>query len=155
MLEKQMECLVNPFELHRDKILGHYSAAGFLRKVVLSLWNGTAHPTGLSGLTNLDAPHYRAFREMVDQYHTHGENDQVFMRLAEECNARYEEEEAARQRAERHESWARQVQWALKKLNLEEGVVDDHYNWFEHRFDLNDSPEAAAHAWKVRAAERV
>lgn len=146
---------MNPFENHRDKVLGQYSAAGFLRRVVLSLWNGTAHPAGLSGLTNLDAAHFRAFREMVEHYHAHGENDQVFMRLAEECNERKQAEEAARMRAERHETWARETQWALRKLDIDPGVVEDNYNWFEHRFDLNESPEVAAEAWKNHAAEAV
>lgn len=142
---------MSPFETHREKILGHYSAARTLRDVVLALWNGQAYPVGLSSLTNLDAAHYRAFRDMVDHYHSQGENDPAFMRLADECVARAEKEAAARQRAERLKVWTLDTRWALKQLDLDVGVVEDHSSWFKQRFDAGESPELAAAAWQSRA----
>lgn len=142
---------MSPFERHRDKILGHYSTASWLRKIVMALWNGSGHPVGLSNLTNLDAEHFRAFQEMVEHYHRHGENDQAFMRLALECKARGEEEEAARVRAGRFETWDQDAKYELRVLGLDSGATDDYFNWFEAQFDAGATPAAAAGAWKARS----
>lgn len=134
----------SPFITHRDKILGHYSTAAWLRRLVLSMWNGKAYPVGLSQLTNLDDSHAKAVLEMLSSYRLQGENDPAFMTLAEECRARLEEEAAAAKRADEFEIWLRQVRSELGTVGLSRDLADDRYDWFEGRFDAGLTPGDAA-----------
>jgi len=77
--------MISPFITHRNKVLGNYGAACFLRSVVLAMYNGQGHKVGLSGLTNLDRTHLTAFLELTNSYARHGENDDLFLALAVEC----------------------------------------------------------------------
>jgi hypothetical protein len=77
--------MISPFITHRNKVLGNYGAASFLRSVVLAMYNGQVHKIGLSGLTNLDGIHLAAFLELTSAYSHHGENDEAFLALASEC----------------------------------------------------------------------
>ena len=77
--------MISPFLTHRNKVLGNYGAADFLRSVVLAMYNGHSHKVSLSGLTNLDRDHITAFLELTSSYARHGENDDLFLALACEC----------------------------------------------------------------------
>lgn len=134
----------SPFITHRDKVLGYYSTAGWLRALVLAMWNGSAHKVGLSQLASLDDAHATATLEMIASYRRHGENDPAFMSLADECRKRLEEEQAAAERSERLDEWCRDAQREIRRLGGKAGIVDDRYNWFVDRFDAGDEPEAAA-----------
>ena len=95
----------SPFITHRDKVLGHYSTARWLRGVVMSLYSGSAHPVSLSPLTNTDAAHYAAFLEMVSHYRNVGENDPALHALVEEIQRRLRDEQAAEERSLRLGDW--------------------------------------------------
>lgn len=136
---------MSPFEKHREKLVGNYSTAAWLRKVVLAMYNGGAYPVGLSRLTNVDADHMLAFQELTSHYHRHGESDVTFMRIAEECLAIEERHTAARARAERFDPWTDEVRGALARRGL--NADDAESAWFEKRFDAGDSAEAAATEW--------
>lgn len=82
----------SPFLTHRDKILGKYGAATFLRSVVMAMWNGGGYPTGLSSIRNLDRQHFEAFLQMVNAYHRDGESDAHFMALANEIRSLHPKE---------------------------------------------------------------
>lgn len=41
---------LSPFLTHRDKVLGYYNSASWLRAMVLALWRGSTHKVGLSQL---------------------------------------------------------------------------------------------------------
>ena len=75
----------SPFEKHREKVLGHYATAEWLRRFVLSMWNGDGYQIGLSRLRSLDDQHFQAVIEMLTSYRLHGESDPDFMALADEC----------------------------------------------------------------------
>ncbi|AMR77984.1 DUF7673 family protein [Cupriavidus nantongensis] len=136
--------MTSPFVAHRDKVLGHYSTAAWLRRLVLAMWNGNAYPVGLSQLTNLDDSHAKAVLEMLSSYRQNGENDATFMALAEECRARLEEEAAAAQRADEFEAWLRQVRSELRTVGLSRDLADDRYDWFEGKFNAGLTPGDAA-----------
>lgn len=138
--------LQSPFLKHRDKVLGYYSTASWLRSLVLSMWRGSAHKVGMSQLAGLDSEHTTAVFEMMNSYRQHGESDPAFMALAEECRQRQEEEQAAAEQSERLEDWCRDVQHALRQSGGRAGMVDDCYSWFSARFDAGDEPEHAARA---------
>jgi len=93
----------SPFLMHRDKVLGYYGAASWLRQFVLAMWNGKGYPVGLSQFRGLDRYHADAAFDMLAAYRKHGENDQAFMSLAEECRARLKEEQAATNQAEQED----------------------------------------------------
>lgn len=85
----------SPFITHRSMVLGHYSTAKWLRRVVMAMYSGEANPVGLSQLTNLDAAHFAAFEAMVAQYRRVGENDPALHALAQEIQERWDAEKAA------------------------------------------------------------
>lgn len=87
-----MQITSSPFVAHRDKILGHYGTAAFLRKLVLAMWNGNAHPTGLHQIACLDQDHRQAALDMIEHFSRHGEADKSFMALADECRARIKDD---------------------------------------------------------------
>lgn len=137
------------FEKHREKVLGHYGTASFLRSVVLALWNGTDNKVGLSRINSLDHEHFDAFMDMILQYRNTGENDCAFMDLAEAVRSRVAEERRAAERAERFEEWCREVASILRLNGSIPGrrasdVVDDHYDWLDSRFDKLSADDAAA-----------
>jgi hypothetical protein len=134
----------SPFSRHRARVLGHYSTASWLRQAVMAMWSGTAHPVGLSKLTNLDSEHFAAFIDMASHYRKVGENDPALDALVKEIEARNEAERDASMRAERFDAWCREAARELRRLGKPEGLVDDRYNWFETRFDAGDTPAAAA-----------
>ena len=136
----------SPFEVHREKVLGHYRTAVWLRSVVLALWGGAEYPAGLSELGAIDSGHYQAFLDMVESYHQHGENDPAFMSLALEVLERGKEEAAANEREDRHKDWRSNARHELRVLGVGGGVLDDEYNWFESQFDLGTTPADAAQA---------
>lgn len=81
-----MQIPSSPFVVHRQKVLGNYRTAVFLRRLVLAMWNGNGYPIGLSELTGLDADHREAAIDMMLSYAVNGENDEAFMALAIERN---------------------------------------------------------------------
>lgn len=141
---------MSPFHKHRDKVLGHYGTASWLRSVVLAMWNGTGYPVSLSKLTGLDAEHYEAFREMCDSYREHGEGDPAFMALADEVRKRVEQEQAAERRAADFEDWSREAKYELREAGRKSHELDDHYTWFEQQFDAGQSPKLAVDAFCLR-----
>lgn len=136
----------SPFQTHRDKVLGFYSTASWLRALVLALWRGSAHKVGLSQLAQVDDAHAAAALDMMASYRRYGERDPAFMALAEECSQRLEEEQASADRNERLEDWCRDAERALRQLGGRPGIVDDCYSWFGARFDAGDEPQDAARA---------
>lgn len=142
----------SPFIRHRGKVLGHYSTASWLRRVVLAMWNGSACPVTLSPLTNLDTEHFTAFVEMVTHYRKVGENDPAFMQLADEVRGRLAEEQSAAEREEKFEEWLRDAKHGLRAAGKPSTLAEDRYEWFSGRFDAGDSPETAARACQPLAA---
>lgn len=136
--------MTSVFTLHRDKVLGHYSTASWLRQLVLAMWNGTDYQVGLSNLAMVDADHFSAAMAMINSYRQHGERDAAFMNLAVECQQRIESEQAASERAGRLEDWCKATQYAVKQSGGRAFFVDDHYGWFEGQFEAGMAPEAAA-----------
>lgn len=134
----------SPFTTHRDKVLGYYSTAAWLRTLVLAMWNGEGFKVGLSQLASIDAEHANAAFEMLGSYRQLGERDPAFMALANECRARLEQELAAAERGERFEEWCKDAQYAVKVAGGRSYFVDDHYNWFEKQFNQGTDPEGAA-----------
>lgn len=134
----------SPFATHRAKVLGYYSTAAWLRRVVMSLWNGVDHPLRLDRISGLDDSHFAALVEMVGYYRRCGESDPAFHQLVKEVEARLQEEEAAAERAREFESWCSDVKTELGRLKKPLGLLDDRYNWFEARFDAGDGPALAA-----------
>lgn len=136
--------MTSVFTTHRDKVLGHYSTASWLRQLVLALWNGDDHQVGLSRLASMDDDHASAALAMIQSYRQNGERDSVFMELALECLQRIETEKDASERADRLESWCKEAQYALRHAGGQAHYVDDHYGWFERQFDAGMPAEAAA-----------
>jgi hypothetical protein len=97
--------MISPFRVHRDKVLGYYSTAGWLRNVVMALWRGSAHPVGLSKLAGVDDQHFQAFIDMVTHYRREGENDLAFRQLVQDVEARIHEEKSAAERGKQLEAW--------------------------------------------------
>lgn len=134
----------SPFIRHRDKVMGYYGTAAWLRCVVLAMWSGSTEKVGLSQLGSIDDDHYRAFAEMTGHYRLHGENDPAFHALVEEVHARQREEQEAKEREERLEQWCRDAKACLRERGLRPGELDDRYGWFESLFDQGKTPEDAA-----------
>lgn len=132
------------FSTHRDKVLGHYSTASWLRQLVLAMWRGSDYPVGLSTLYSIDAEHFAAAIAMMQSYRKHGEDDESFMALAIECQQRIEAEKAAAERATRLEAWCKQAQRAVVEAGGRECYVSDHFGWFEIQFIAGYTPEGAA-----------
>ncbi len=127
----------SPFARHRDKVLGYYGTASFLRAVVLALWNGTDYKVGLSHITNLDQEHYTALMEMIAQYRHVGERDPDFMALADDVRARVGEEKRAAERAEAFEGWCDDIKYIIRDKNATvraRDLIDDHYGWLDSQF---------------------
>jgi hypothetical protein len=87
----------SPFITHRNKVLGYYNTASWLRQLVLAMWSGSNHKVGLSQLAGVDEDHAKAALDMLHGYRKNGENDPAFMTLADECLDRLKEEGAALQ----------------------------------------------------------
>jgi len=137
----------SPFITHRDKVLGHYGTASFLRAIVLALWNGTDYKVGLSSINNLDQEHYAAFLEMIGQYRNIGESDPAFMSLADEVRARVAEEKRAAERAEAFEDWCKDIQSIIRGKGVgarAADLVDNHYDWLDSNFGSITAENAAA-----------
>lgn len=138
--------MMSPFVKHRNKVLGHYSTAYWLRSAVLAMNDGSSHKVGLSNLATVDADHFAAFVEMATQYRNLGENDPEFLQLVDDIHARLAEEGRARERAELLDAWMRDVKGALRVAGKPVSLANDRYEWFSARFDSGFSPEAAAAA---------
>lgn len=137
--------MTSPFEIHRSKVLGHYSTAAWLRGVVMALWSGAAHPIGLSKISTLDDAHFKAFIEIVTHYRRFGEGDSSFQELVQEIEARLQQELDAEERDKLLESWLLNAVHELRRLGKSVDLIDDRYNWFESRFDAGvTSAEAAS-----------
>lgn len=139
----------SPFITHRDKVLGHYSTASWLRDVVMALHSGSSNPVGLSQLWRLDAAHFAAFQEMVAHYYRHGESDHGFVQLIKKVQARRVEERQAVEREAEFEAWLREAKKCLRESGKPAALGDDRYEWFSRRFDAGDSPGAAATACRT------
>jgi len=134
----------SPFITHKDKILGGYGTARWMRQLVLAMWNGDKYKAGMSKLSNLDDAHFNAAIELMTWYREHGENDPDFIAVAEQCVAMDTEE---LQRAERHrqfEEWEQNVKSDLYSIGADHHQVDDYYQWYLSRFEAGDTPLAAA-----------
>lgn len=135
---------MNPFVAHRQKVLGSYGTAAWLRQAVLCMWSGSDHSINLSRLGEVDEAHFGALVEMLGQYRRHGQNDPAFMTLVQECLQQLDDERAAEAREQLLGTWCREVKAELRKLGLDAGEVDDRYAWFEDKFDAGCSPAQAA-----------
>lgn len=134
----------SPFLKYRDMVLGYYSTASWLRRVIMAMWNGTDYKTGLSQITGLDAEHYQAFSEMVAHFRQHGESDSAFMALAKDILARMDEEQAAADRAAALDTWLDDVKDHTRLTrSATANAIDDHYSWLERQFDDGVSSEQA------------
>lgn len=142
----------SPFITHRSKVLGHYSTAAWLRRVVMAMWNGADNKVGLSRLAMLDEEHYTAFVEMAGHYRLHGESDPAFLALVGDVRKRLEDEAEAAMRSERLDDWCRDAKRALRSAGLDAGAVDDRYGWFEGKFDACMTPSEAVAAFALIAA---
>ena len=141
---------MSPFTKHRDKVLGQYSTASWLRSVVLAMWNGTGYPVGLSRVASLDADHYAAFSEMLESYRDNGEDDPAFMALADEARAMVEREAAANDRYEALEDWLKDVKRSLREIGQKSHEAENYYEWFAKRFDDGKAPSDAAKEFSER-----
>lgn len=136
----------SPFATYRDKVLGYYGTASFLRAVVLALWNGTDYKVGLSRINSLDQEHYTALMEMIAQYRHAGESDPDFMMLAEDVRARVGEEKRAAERAEAFEGWCDDIKSIIRNKNTKMragDLIDDHYDWLDSQFGYVTAERAA------------
>lgn len=136
--------MTSAFTTHRDKVLGYYSTASWLRQLVLAMWNGTDYQVGLSKLVSLDSDHFAATLAMIQSYRQNGERDTAFMNLAIECQQRVEAEKVASERSARLGDWCTTAQFAVKQAGKRSYFVDDHYDWFKRQFDAGMQPKAAA-----------
>lgn len=134
----------SPFIRHRDKVMGHYSTAAWLRCIVLAMWSGSTDKVGLSQLGSIDDDHYQAFAEMTSHYRLCGENDPALHALVEDIHARQQEEREANEREQRLERWCDETKTHLRERGLRSGELDDRYGWFESLFDQGKTPEDAA-----------
>ena len=131
-----------PLVAHRERILGHYWAASYLRRVVLSL--GVEGATvDLSLLLSLDRTHAGAVVDILETFRADPEG-RVFRELVDACLMRLADEQAAHERAERFESWLRLTRLHVDKLGLYQDLTVDRHGWFEDRFEAGDTPEQAA-----------
>lgn len=144
---------MSPFLTHRDKVLGHYGTASWLRQLVLAMWNGSDNQVGLSQIAQVDSEHAKAAFDMMLSYRENGERDTAFMSLAQECLSRAAEERAAAERADELESWMKETSRALRAIGVRGDLVDDRYNWFEAQFDAGIDPGAAAQKAKAEKIE--
>ena len=134
----------SPFLKCRDMILGYYSTAGWLRRVIMAMWSGNDYKTGLSQITGLDAQHYQAFSEMVAHFRRYGESDSAFMALANDIRTWMAEEQAAADREAALDAWLDGVKRHTRlPRSATANAIDDHYGWLERRFDDGVSPEQA------------
>jgi hypothetical protein len=140
----------SPFETHREKVLGHYSTAAWLRSVVMALYSGSTHKVGLSNLASVDAEHYKAFSDMIAGYRQNGENDRVFMALAIDVIKRQKEEAAAEEREAALEGWCGTVKSEMRIRGIKPHELDDHYSWFEGKFDIGMTAADAMEAFSNR-----
>ena len=143
---KEFDMNESPFITHRDKVLGHYGTAAWLRAVVLAMWNGSGYKIGLSNLTGLDRNHFEAFLDMVKGYHDRGESDPAFMLLADECRARKDQEIVAEKRQAELDDWCDDVKYELSQIGRKSYELDDRYEWFSKLFDAGKTPSEAAKA---------
>lgn len=147
---------ISPFLQHREKVMGHYGTAAWMRQVVMALWNGNANKVGLSQIRSLDAEHWEAVIAMLDHYHRHGE-DESFMALTEEVRTRMAEERKAEERKLALESWMRDVRSHMIRTHSmfsydAEIAIDNHYHWLDGEFDKGSDATAAAKGLMVRLA---
>jgi hypothetical protein len=136
--------LESPFQRHREKVMGHYGTSAWLRGVVMAMWNGTDFQVGLSKLTGLDQAHFSAFVEMTTHYHKAGENDPVFMQLAEDVKTRLVEERRAAELEEQFSDWLYEVADSLRVLHKPTSLAEDRHEWLRARFKAGASPTTAA-----------
>ena len=136
--------MTSVFETHREKVLGYYTTASWLRRLVLAMWNGNDYQVGLSRLATIDNEHFAAALAMIQAYRQNGERDEAFLSLAVECRQRVDAEKAAADRDDRLTRWCHSAQRAVTESGGRTGYVDDHYSWFESQFDLGVKPQAAA-----------
>lgn len=139
----------SPFRVHRDKVLGHYATAAWLRGIVLSLAGEAAVPLGPK-LWNVDRDHWTAFIEMVTHFHTAGPNDPAYVELLAEVQERQVDERTAVVRSEQLEAWCRTTRLSLRRIGKAPGDLDDGYPWFEAAFDSGRTADQAAMAWAAR-----
>lgn len=139
-----MNAYESAFTAHRDKVLGHYSTASWLRQLVLAMWSGAEYRVGLSNLPSVDTEHFAAAIAMIQSYRQHGNDDAAFRSLAMECLERVEAEKAASERDRRLEEWCKQAQCAVRTAGGEECYVSDHFGWFERQFNAGSTPQVAA-----------
>lgn len=66
---------VSPFQKYRHEIFGEYSAAYFIRSVILSLYNGKVYKIPLNKIANLDSHHFKIFNEIISDYRQFGESN--------------------------------------------------------------------------------
>lgn len=137
-----MERAGTPFEAHREKVMGHYWAASYLRRVVLSL-GGDGATVDLSLLLSLDRAHGAAVVDMLDAFRANPDG-RAFRALLDACRLRRADEQAAHERAQRFECWLRTARTHLGELGLYPDLTEDRHGWFEARFDAGDTPEHAA-----------
>jgi hypothetical protein len=79
------EAIESSFLKHSKLILQDgYSATEKIGSLVLSLYNGNAFPFDCSSFRALDEHHYAIALELIDSYYRNGENDEEFMKLAED-----------------------------------------------------------------------
>lgn len=134
----------SPFLKYRDMVLGYYSTAGWLRRVIMAMWNGNDYKTGLSQITGLDARHYQAFSEMVAHFRQYGESDSAFMALANDIRTRMAEEQAAADREVALDAWLDGVKHHTRLTrSATANAIDEHYGWLERQFDDGVSSEQA------------
>lgn len=134
----------SPFLKYRDMVLGYYGTAGWLRRVIMAMWNGNDYKTGLSQITGLDAQHYQAFSEMVAHFRQYGESDSAFMALANDILARMAEEQAAADREVALDAWLDDVRdHSQPTRRATENAIDDHHGWLTRQFDDGVSAEQA------------
>ncbi|WP_295399298.1 hypothetical protein [uncultured Thiocystis sp.] len=105
----------SPFDRHRETVLGHDATAEWLRRLVLSLWNGDGYPIGLSRIQELDDEHFEVVIEMLTSYRLHGERDPDFMALADACRELHKAALAASERQARWGVWRRDAERATRQ----------------------------------------
>ena len=80
---------VSPFVTHAQIIMADYGTAAKLRRFVLSLYNGHAFPCDLSDIAGMDNHHFKIVQEIMQSYHTLGENDKAMIKLAEQIKREF------------------------------------------------------------------
>lgn len=134
----------SPFFTHRSKVLGHYGTAGWLRSIVLSMWNGADHHVRLDKLSSIDTEHFTAVTEMMRHFRLHGEADPAFQQLVKDVQERVNIERQAADRSLRFENWCSAAERELRRLGKSADLIDERYNWFESQFDAGVSAQSAA-----------